>query len=239
MKQIESVVVRTSSSCGQHTSIYLRLFSDRASRKAFTINSCMMVFNLASGVVVINGFLGPILDRVTATKWSGNASAIAISLVRLVSTVIGSFLVERRGRKPLLMWSAGLAAFSYLLIGLYFQLQESRYEFVALLSPAPFVCIVLFTLADSFGLEPVPFAYMSEFFPHHVKNLGVPVCTAIGFLVGGLIALVFPYFMDYLGMQWCFWLFGTICVTCTIFTKYVVPDTDGKTLEEIQRLMEQ
>nr|CAI5864721.1 unnamed protein product [Callosobruchus analis] len=199
MKQIESVV-RKSSSGGHHTSIYLRLFSDRASRKAFAINSSMMIFNLASGVVVINSFLGPILDRVTATKWSGNTSAIAISLVRLVSTLIGSFVVERR---------------------------------------APFICIVLFTLADSFGLEPVPFAYMSEFFPQHVKNLGVPVCLAIGFLVSGLIALVFPYFMDYLGMQWCFWLFGTICVTCTIFTKYVVPDTDGKTLKEIQRLMEE
>nr|CAI5864712.1 unnamed protein product [Callosobruchus analis] len=116
---------------------------------------------------------------------------------------------------------------------------ESSYEFVAVLSPAPFVCIVLFTLAYSFGLGPVPYAYMSEFFPQHVKNLGVSVCTAIGFLVSGLIALVFPYFMDYLGMQWCFWLFGTICMICTIFTKYVVPDTDGKTLDEIQRLMEE
>nr|CAH7734446.1 unnamed protein product [Callosobruchus chinensis] len=106
-----------------------------------------------------------------------------------------------------------------------------------MLSPAPFVCIVLFSLTFSFGLGPVPYAYLSEFFPQHVKNLGVPVCTAIGFLVGGLIALVFPYFMEYLGMQWCFWLFGAICTTCAIFTKYVVPNTDGKTLEEIQRMM--
>nr|CAI5864711.1 unnamed protein product [Callosobruchus analis] len=239
MKQIEGVVVRKPSSGGHHTSMYLRLFSDHASRKAFAINSAMMVFNLASGVVVIHGFLGPILDRVTATKWSGNTSAIVVSLVKLVSTVIGSFVVERRGRKSLLIWSAVLATISHLLIGLYFQLQESSYEFVAVLSPAPFVCIVLFTLAYSFGLGPVPYAYMSEFFPQHVKNLGVSVCTAIGFLVSGLIALVFPYFMDYLGMQWCFWLFGTICMICTIFTKYVVPDTDGKTLDEIQRLMEE
>nr|CAH7734445.1 unnamed protein product [Callosobruchus chinensis] len=237
LKQIEGAVARKSSSNGSHRSTYMSLFRDRASRKAFIISSSMMVFSLSSGIIVIHGFLGPILDRVTETKWSGNTAAIAISLVKLSSTAIGSFVVERRGRKPLLIWSAVLAAFSHLLLGLYFQLQESGYEFVSMLSPAPFVCIVLFSLTFSFGLGPVPYAYLSEFFPQHVKNLGVPVCTAIGFLVGGLIALVFPYFMEYLGMQWCFWLFGAICTTCAIFTKYVVPNTDGKTLEEIQRMM--
>ncbi|VEN54937.1 unnamed protein product [Callosobruchus maculatus] len=239
MKQIESAVVRKSRLAGQHRSTYLSLFRDRASRKAFMINSSMMIFNLSSGVVVIHSFLGPIMDRVTATKWSGNTSAITISLVKLCSTAIGSFMVERRGRKPLLIWSAVLAAFCHLLLGLYFQLQELEYEFVSLLSPVPFVCIVLFSIAYSFGLGPVPVAYMSEFFPQYAKNLGVPVCTAIGFLVSGLIAFAFPYFMEYLGMQWCFWHFGVICVTCAILTKYVVPDTDGKTLEEIQRMMEE
>nr|CAI5863953.1 unnamed protein product [Callosobruchus analis] len=187
---------------------------------------------------VIHGFLAPILDSVTGAYISGNTSAICISLVKLFSTAIGSIAVERYGRKPLLIWSAVSVAFCNFLLGLYFQLQELEYDFVSALSPLPLVCFVLFAVVYSLGIGPVPFAYLSEFFPQHAKNLGVPLCTAIGALVNALTVFGFPYFMDYFGMQWCFWLFAVSCICCALFTKYIVPETKGKTLEEIQRILE-
>ncbi|VEN62461.1 unnamed protein product, partial [Callosobruchus maculatus] len=214
LKQIESTVDRKSNGGGQEMSTYVSLFRDHASRKAFIINSFMMIFHLLPGVTVVHSFLGPILDSVTSNYWSGNFSAIVISLVKLFSTATGSVVVERCGRKPLLIWSAVFVALSHLLLGLYFQLQESEYEFVSTLSPVPFGCIVLFSIAYSFGIGPVPYVYLSEFFSQQTKNVGVPICTAIGFLISALIALVFPYFMEYLGMQWVFWLFALSCLCC-------------------------
>ncbi|VEN62464.1 unnamed protein product [Callosobruchus maculatus] len=236
LKQIEGAVV------GKYTSgksSYRSLFRDRASRKAFMISTAAITFHLLSGVSIIHSFLGPILDKVTAAFLSGNTSAIAISLVKLFSTATGSMAVERCGRKPLFIWSAIFVAMSHYTLGLYFQLQELEYDFVFLLAPLPFICFVLFALVYSFGMGPVPFAYLSEFFPQHTKNVGVPICTAIGALLNAFITLVFPYFMEYLGMQWVFWLFAVSCTCCAIFTKYVIPETKGKTLEEIQRMLEE
>nr|CAI5863952.1 unnamed protein product [Callosobruchus analis] len=195
MKQIEEVVTSKSASGGQKTSNFMTLFRDRASRKAFIICIAEGSFLMLSGVAVVQSFLGPIMDKVTAAYISGNTSAIAISSVKLVFTWIGSLVVERFGRKPLLVWSAVLVAISHLSLG------ELGYEFVSILSPLPLVCFVLFSVAYSFGLGSVPFTYLSEFFPQHTKNLGVPICNAIGAVVNALIILVFPYFMEYFGMH--------------------------------------
>ncbi|VEN62462.1 unnamed protein product [Callosobruchus maculatus] len=115
---------------------------------------------------------------------------------------------------------------------------ELGYEFVSVLAPVPFTCLVQFAVVYSLGLGSVPFVYLSEFFPQHTKNIGVLISNAIGAQINVLLILVFPYFMEYLGMQWMFWLFSVSCFGCAIFTKYVVPETKGKTLEEIQRILE-
>ncbi|VEN62465.1 unnamed protein product [Callosobruchus maculatus] len=236
MKQIECAVSRNLKQGGQKVT-YVSIFRDRATSKAFTISTSMLIFQLLSGTTVIYSFLSPILDTVTATYWSGNTSAIAISMVNLLCTITGSLTVERCGRKPLLIWSALTAGFSNFLLGVFFQLQALRYDLVSL-SSLPFVCIVLYSIGYSLGLGSLPFAYVSELFPQHTKNVAVPVCTALGTLCNALLTVIFPYFMQYLGVQWCFWLFAASCVGCAIFTRYVVPETKGKTLEEIQRILE-
>nr|CAI5841202.1 unnamed protein product [Callosobruchus analis] len=112
------------------------------------------------------------------------------------------------------------------------------FSFVQHISVIPLVSIVVFAVAYSFGLGPVPFAYLSELFPQQAKNVGVPTCMAIATVSNAAIAVTFPYFMEYLGMQWCFWIFAVNCLYAAIFTKYKVPETKGRTLEEIQFMLE-
>nr|CAH7722431.1 unnamed protein product [Callosobruchus chinensis] len=113
-----------------------------------------------------------------------------------------------------------------------------KLSFVQHISLIPLISVVVFAVGYSFGLGPVPFAYLSELFPQQAKNIGVPVCMAIATVTNTAIALTFPYFMEYLGMQWCFWIFALNCLCAAIFTKYQVPETKGRTLEEIQLMLD-
>nr|CAH7722429.1 unnamed protein product [Callosobruchus chinensis] len=238
LKQIENVVRQKMKTGQQQSATYMSLLQDPKSRKAFKINTLMMIFHLLSGVTVTHAFLGPLFDSVSNSHWSGNSLAIFVSSVKFVAALVATATVERYGRKPLLISSSTCAAICHFLLGLYFQLQALKLSFVQHISLIPLISVVVFAVGYSFGLGPVPFAYLSELFPQQAKNIGVPVCMAIATVTNTAIALTFPYFMEYLGMQWCFWIFALNCLCAAIFTKYQVPETKGRTLEEIQLMLD-
>nr|CAI5841203.1 unnamed protein product [Callosobruchus analis] len=238
VKQIESVVRQKLKTGQQQSASYMSLLQDPKSRKAFKINTLMMIFHLLSGVTVTHAFLGPLFDSVSNSHWSGNTLAVFVSSIKFVAGLVATVTVEKYGRKPLMISSSSCAAICHFLVGLYFQLQAVGFSFVQHISVIPLVSIVVFAVAYSFGLGPVPFAYLSELFPQQAKNVGVPTCMAIATVSNAAIAVTFPYFMEYLGMQWCFWIFAVNCLYAAIFTKYKVPETKGRTLEEIQFMLE-
>ncbi|CAH2016813.1 unnamed protein product [Acanthoscelides obtectus] len=238
MKQIESVVQGKMTDGQQQKTTYISLFEDRKCRKVLFINTCMMIFHLLAGVTVIHAFLGPIVDLVGSNHGSGNTWAILVASIKLVSSFAAAVVVDRFGRKPLMIWVFSLLRNLSFFSGTLLPVTGNGLQLRGSTSSDTITCDLDLLHGIFFRLGPVPFAYVSELFPQHVKNVGVPICMGIATIFNTAIALTFPFFMEYLGMQWCFWIYGLSCAGSAIFTKCVAPETKGKTLEEIQSMLD-
>lgn len=101
----------------------------------------------------------------------------------------------------------------------------------------PIVFIVLFVLAYRVGLGTVPIVMISELFPANVKAYGI-VLTDLMYSIASLLSnTIFTYTEDAFGMYTPFWIYATICLIAAIFSKFCVPETKAKTLEEIQFML--
>jgi hypothetical protein len=98
------------------------------------------------------------------------------------------------------------------------------------------VGMVAFIGSFAFSLGPVVWTVINEVFPSHVRGRGVAVATALNWLAAWLVAQTFLSLVDALTTQGTFLLFAGFCGLTFLFVRYFVPETKGKTLEEVQLL---
>ncbi len=99
----------------------------------------------------------------------------------------------------------------------------------------PLLCVTIFTLAEPMGLGSLPFLYSAEFYPSELRSLLSGVTIGLANLEMFLVVKTFPNMNHAMGgSHGTFWLYGGICFVAVIFTLFYVPETKGKTLQEIE-----
>jgi MFS family permease len=98
------------------------------------------------------------------------------------------------------------------------------------------VGMVVFIGSFAFSLGPVVWTVINEVFPSHVRGRGVAVATAVNWLAAWLVAQIFLSLVDAITTQFTFLLFAGFCAITFAFVKWFVPETKGKTLEEVQQM---
>ncbi|XP_076902770.1 sugar transporter ERD6-like 16 [Bidens hawaiensis] len=171
----------------------------------------------------------------TAGLSSGKAGTIAYALIQIPVTILGMVLMDKSGRRPLLMvYSFGtflgcfLAGTSFFLKG-----QAVFLEWVPLLAVSG---VLIFIASFSIGMGAVPWLIMSEIFPLHIKG----AAGSLAVLVNWFGAWVVSYGFNFLitgSPAGTFWLFSGFSILTIIFVAKLVPETKGKSLEEIQALI--
>jgi sugar porter (SP) family MFS transporter len=146
----------------------------------------------------------------------------AFSLVALVA-------IDRLGRKPLLV--VGLAGMGIAMLAIGRQFQPGDGES----SPALLVPILAFVAFYAASLGPASWVIASEIFPTKARGAGMALCMIIMYLADFAVTLVFPTMMLRLGSG-AFWVFAGICAAGIAFVLAVVPETKGKSLEQIEAL---
>lgn len=216
---------------------WLLLVRQPVYRKAFTIGLMLNMFQVLSGTTAVLAFVGPIFDK-AGTHLSGNLIAILVGLVKVVTYFLTSTIVERSGRKALLMISAIGCCLPHLCLGCYFYLLEDpSFTPSDIISWLPIICVVLYITNYSLGLGPIPAVFTCEVLPSDIKSIAMSLITAIS--CGGAFGVtsLFPLLIEYLGIKWCFWSFGGCCMIGSIFVYFFVPETRGKSLLEIQDML--
>jgi SP family galactose:H+ symporter-like MFS transporter len=139
-------------------------------------------------------------------------------------------LVDRVGRRPLLLVSLAGMALSLFVLGLAFALPQASGDLAWIAVGSLMVYVGSFAI----GLGPVFWLVLSEIYPLHIRGRAMSVGTAVNWCVNLIVALTFLTLTQVLGNAATFWLYGIVSIGAWLFAFFLVPETKGKTLEEIE-----
>ncbi|KAF8018055.1 hypothetical protein BT93_H3072 [Corymbia citriodora subsp. variegata] len=200
--------------------------------KALTVGLGLMVFQQLGGLNAYGCYLSSILERAGA---SSTAGSIASAGVQLAANIVAVFLMDKFGRRPLLLVSASGACLAGFLIGLSFLLQD-YHQSTDVVSTLTFIGIMVFSGFFSLGLGGIPWIIMAEIFPINVKGSAGSLVNLVSWGGSWLVAYTFNYFFEW-SSAGVFFVFSGICCSAVLFIAKMVPETKGRTLEEIEALM--
>ncbi|MFL6354188.1 MAG: sugar porter family MFS transporter [Bryobacteraceae bacterium] len=147
--------------------------------------------------------------------------------INLVFTLVSLAFVDRFGRRPLMLFGCIGIGISHLLIGLAYR---------AHIGGLP---LLIFTLAAigcyAMSLAPVTWVLISEIFPNRIRGAAVSIAVSALWIASFILTFTFPVILQALGSAATFWLYAVICFLGFIFIWRRVPETKGKTLEQIER----
>lgn len=159
-------------------------------------------------------------SAILATVWIGT--------VNVVMTVLGLWLVDKIGRKPLLLAGVAGMGLSLLLLGFAFQFQGEGTSLEAILALLAYVgCFAP-------GLGIIAWLIISEIYPLGIRGRAMSIATFANWSANYIVSLTFLSLVQLLTAAGTYWLFAFICILCFIFTWKKVPETKGKTFDQIQ-----
>ena len=203
-------------------------------KRVFHIN-VFVVLRQFTGVFVVTMHAVDIFAS-TGGSLSPNHCAIILGLVQLVTALSSNLVTDVIGRKSLIIYSGIFMAVSHGVVGVYHFLHStSSYRQMAqdYLSWMPIVCLVVFIGCFSVGFGPALYIFMVELFPQEVKDTVSSVVLVTSSL-GAFAVVQFYYDMEEsLGEAGTFWVHGSSCLIAAVYCKCVLPETSGKTLEQI------
>lgn len=185
------------------------------------------------GTAAIDSYMQTIVDA-SGSGLSPELSSVLYGVIQLPSIFIAAVLVDRLGRKPILMISAAGCAIALIAEGLYFFLQDNQNSDVSSLGWLPTSGLVLFAVMNNFGLATLPYILLGEIFATNVKEMATSLSIAYGSLLAFLAAKFFEPLSNAWGRYTMFWIFAGTCVLGFFFVWFFVPETKGRTFAEIQ-----
>ncbi len=225
--RVEAEIAAVRAAIGQATGRFGELFG-AALRRPLLVAVLLMAFSQLSGINAIMYYSTKIFttsgvgvqDAFTASSWIG--------LVNVLFTFVAIALVDKAGRRPLLLVGTAIQAAALGAVGWMFR---SGGQGVGLL-----VCIVAFIAAFSMAMGPIPWILCSEIFPNRLRGRAMSVATFTIWTGCFAVAQTFPVLNDSesVGPAATFWIYGACSLLSFFFVWAMVPETKGKTLEAIE-----
>ncbi|GGF75220.1 MFS transporter [Azorhizobium oxalatiphilum] len=156
-------------------------------------------------------------------------ATIGIGVVNVVMTVVGMALIDRIGRRPLLLLGFAGAALSLGMIAIAAATESTALDTLAIIG------LVLYISAFAVSLGPLPWVMMAEVFPLNVRGLGMGTASLANWGFNFLVVFSFPLMVAHLGLGGVFAIYALVCAAGVIFALRVVPETNGVPLEDIER----
>ncbi len=197
-------------------------------RKALVIGFGVALFQQISGINAIFYYAPEVFESAGLETNDAMSSTVLIGVTLVVATLISMWLIDKVGRRTLLLTGASAMTVLLACIGMLFRSAQPN----APLLLALILAYVAF-FAVSFGT--VAYVIISEIFPTHVRGVAASIATFA--LWGGnyLVSQFFPVLVDNIGSSSTFFLFSGICLLALVFTVALVPETKNRTLEEVER----
>ena len=196
-------------------------------RLALLVGIGLSVFGQFTGVNIII-YYGPTILENAGFKIDGALQfQVAIGLINLIFTILALWKIDRWGRRPLLVYGMFSVFISLIIIAFQFTFDSSQGILIVVM-----LCIYMASLALS--INAVIWVLIGEIFPNRIRGSAMSIVTFTNWGANFLTAFTFPWYIDKIGMGGGFFTFAGMCLLATIFFNKYVPETKGKTLEEIE-----
>ncbi|XP_050274563.1 sugar transporter ERD6-like 5 isoform X2 [Quercus robur] len=173
----------------------------------------------------LNGFAFYTSSIFESAGFSSKIGTILAAVVQILMTTLGVLLIDKCGRRPLLMISATGACLGCVLTGFSFFLQDLQRgkELIPILV---LIGVLVYLGSFELGMGGIPWIIMSEIFPINIKGLAGSLVTLVSWTGSWVVSYTFNYLFE--------WSSAVICGVGILFIGKIVPETKGRTLEEIQ-----
>lgn len=196
-------------------------------RRALVIGIFLAVFNQFIGMNAIS-YYGPVMF--SDLGFAGDTQFLAAASVggmELVATVVGMYLIDTFGRKRLMEIGTGMmCVFALCISGSYFMGN----------SLLTLIFVMAFTISFAFSMGPIPWIVIPELFPTYLRGRATGLCVMCLLFTNWIIAQFTPMMIDGLGGGISFAIFAVLDLICLFGIVALVPETMGRTLEEIEHL---
>ena len=197
------------------------------------IGILLSVFQQFVGINVVLYYAGNIFRNMGNSNDSSMIQTIIVGIVNLVFTVLAIFTVDRFGRKPLMIIGGAGMALSMFALG--FSFYFGKLGILAL------IFMLTYTAAFAMSWGPVTWVLLSEIFPNSVRS-AMSIAVAAQWLANLIVSWTFPMMNDNIALTtsfnhgFAYWIYGIMGILSALFVWKIVPETKGKTLEEIEKI---
>jgi SP family galactose:H+ symporter-like MFS transporter len=228
--RVDGELQRLQGSLGRQGRVWAAL-ADPSVRLALVVGIVLAVFRAVTGFSIVVSYAPTIFAAAgLASVPVEMLATVGLGLIFVVLTLVAMRLVDRMGRRPLLLLGLGGMVLSLGVLGLAFRVpqQVGALGWIAVAS--------LMLLAGSYTLGPgaVVMLLIAEFYPMRIRGFAISLATAAFWGAYLLATLTFLTLIDALGRPGTFWLYGMLGIAAWIFGYLFVPETKGRSLEAIE-----
>jgi sugar porter (SP) family MFS transporter len=195
---------------------------------ALFVGATLAALQQFAGINAVIAYAPSIMERTGLSASNSILYSILVGVANVAATAVAVRLVDRRGRRPLLLASTAGACASLVLLGVTFEV--SLGDWGSWLSLAG---LLAYIASFAVGLGPIFWLLIAEIFPAEARGAGAGVSTAVNWFSGFVVGLLFVPLADAVGQGPTFWIFAAVCAIGVLFVKRYVPETQGRTFTDI------
>lgn len=211
----------------------LKEFKNPSLFRPFAISMTLHLFQQFSGINAVMFYCATIFEQAGFQDKSTFVSII-IGVVQFISSVVSLFIIDRGGRRFLLLTASTSMSLNLIVAGIYFYLTKNNLDGGMDLSWIAVTTLSVYIVAFASGWGPCTWLIMSEIFPLRARGTASGIATFFNWFCSFIITKTFSIMIKYLTSAGTFWFFGIIMFLSILFVYKLVPETKGKSLEEIQ-----
>lgn len=201
-------------------------------RAALVVGIGLAILQQITGINTVIYYAPLIIQSAGIPSASGAILATAgIGVVNVLMTIVSMWLIDRAGRRPLLL--TGIAGMIVTLFALGYAFHAPMHG--GSLATVAVICMMLYVASFAISLGPIFWLLIAEIYPTAVRSSAEGLSATFNWGANLLVSLTFLTLLQLMGASRTFWLYGLFAIGAWLFSYYLVPETKGRTLEQIEK----
>lgn len=193
----------------------------------------MFVLFQISGMTVVPSYTVPMMNEVSGGTIDSHVSMLMVDVVRFVTAVLSCLVVNKLNRRTVLFLGINISVVSLLITAILLYLRDFGYISNGY-KWTPVVPTLIYIFGKTLGILPIPWAIAGEIFPLEYRSLGSGISGMFLSIMFFVVVKTAPFSFEQIGVSGTFCVYAVCIAICGIFLYYLLPETKGKTLYEIE-----